>query len=456
MVHIGLGAFHRAHQAWYTAHSNDARDWGIAAFTGRTPLVAKRLAEQDGLYTLIERGPDQDRATLVGSVSRAYDGSNFEVFLPLIASAQTALVTLTVTEAGYHLDSTGSINWSDSSVQADLRALRFRASEKGHGSSIRLATPLARLLLGLTVRRHRMNGPIAVVPCDNIAANGCVVRQALLALAAEIDVGLAGWIERNVSFVSTMVDRITPRTTSEDEEIAARMIGYSDLVPVVTEPFSEWVLCGDFPSGRPEWESAGAQFVADVLPFERRKLWMLNGAHSLLAYLGTLLGHTTIASAIQDRECLTAVHQLWQEAGHGLPTSLGAVGYEKALLSRFSNTRINHRLAQVGMDGSSKLRVRVVPIAAMERAAGRPAGGCATVIAAWVANACRRQLPPDANGTAIDRMIIEGVKESTAGLVGLLSEPLARDEAFVSDVCNRASVYVGMRSIESHESPLTK
>ena len=423
MVHMGLGAFHRAHQAWYTDQSTDA--WGIAAFGGRrrSPVV-RRLAAQDGLYSLVERGPEHDRASIVSCLVEARDGDDMRRFGELLASPATAVLTMTVTESGYHLAADGGIDWNDAAVGEDLRILRA-----GSGTP---CTALGRLLHGLEARRQSQAGPLAVVPCDNIADNGRRVGRALTDLAARVRPGLAGWIERYVSFVATSVDRITPATEPGDAARAALLTGWRDEAPVVAEPFRDWVLSGAFPAGRPPWEHAGAQFVEDIAPFERRKLWLLNGAHSLLAYAAPLYGHETVAQAIGDERMRAWVEQWWDEAARHLPAaSLALDDYRRALLQRFSNARICHMLGQIAVDGVAKLRVRIVPVALAERRAGRDARGAARVAAAWAATWLRSgRGPGDAQHDAIRRALAQP-GDRVESLVALLDESLARDSIFM-------------------------
>jgi fructuronate reductase len=203
-------------------------------------------------------------------------------------------------------------------------------------------------------------------------------------MAEAFDAELAAWIQANVSFVSTSVDRITPRTTAADLDAVASACGYRDESPVVTEPFRDWVLSGAFPAGRPRWEDAGATFVDDIEPFENRKLWLLNGAHSLLAYAGQMRGHATVAQALADPGCREAVEAFWDEAeAHLSGADLRIGDYRAALRQRFGNARIAHNLAQIAMDGSTKLRLRAVPVLRAERAAGRTGAAAARMIAAW-------------------------------------------------------------------------
>jgi fructuronate reductase len=382
IVHMGLGAFHRAHQAWYTDRVDDRGEWGIAAFTGRSPAAARGLHEQDGLYSVVERSPEGDRARVVRSIVEAWDGGELDRFLDHLASSRTALVTLTITEAGYRLLPSGSPDLEDPVVRSDLGALSGGWAADAHPA---VESSLARLTLGLEGRRRANGGPIAIVPCDNVPANGAFLRAGLLAMAASVGTELVRWIESNVSFVSTSVDRITPRTTPSDIDAVADLTGWADRSPVITEPFTDWILMGEFPAGRPPWENAGARFVADVDPFERRKLWLLNGAHTLLALAGPSRGHRTVAEAIADPVCRGFVEAWWDEAERHLPgDALGIPEYRQSLLRRFGNARIEHDLGQILPGSETKLRFRIVPVVLAERAAGRQGSAGARAIAAWV------------------------------------------------------------------------
>lgn len=346
IVHLGLGNFQRAHQAWYTERAPDRADWGIAGFAVRTGGLAERLTAQDGLYSLIERGPETDAVSVIGSLVEAHPGDSPR-FAELLAAPATALVTLTITEAGYRLDD-------------------------------RAPLALSRLVMGLEARRMARGGPIAIVSCDNLPANGAATRTAVLGLATALDRSLGGWIDEMVSFASTSVDRITPHLTDAELGELSTASGWEDAAPVVTEPFSDWVLQGDFSAGRPQWESAGARFVDDVEPFERRKLWLLNGAHTILAASGPGLGHETVAAAFGDPYCRALVTGFWNEAERHLTTEgLDIPGYLSQLQQRFANPRILHRLTDIADQAPTKVRVRLLPVLLAERAAGR--SGAATL-----------------------------------------------------------------------------
>lgn len=426
IVHMGLGAFHRSHQAWYTQHAGDAAEWGIASFTGRRPDAAEVLAAQDGLYTMVERSDAGDSFEVIGSIVEAVDGADVERFVELVSAPSTSLITLTITEAGYRLGVDGNLDSEAPDVVADLAVLA------GGSASDKPATPLGRLVLGLAERRAADAGPLAVVCCDNLSNNGTVARSAVTGMAGAFDAGLAAWIDANVSFVSTSVDRITPRTTAADIDAVAEACGYRDESPVVAEPFVNWVLSGDFPAGRPRWEDAGAVFVDEIEPYENRKLWLLNGAHSLLAYAGQLRGHKTVAEALADDFCRRAVEEFWDEAASNLHgEDLRIPEYRAALLERFGNSRIAHHLAQIAMDGSTKLRMRALPVLRAERAAGRSGQASARMLAAWTAytaTATGLQDPLAADIAAANRL---AGRPRIEALLGLVDPELVSDAAIV-------------------------
>jgi fructuronate reductase len=426
-VHLGLGAFHKAHQAWYTDVVDDEGEWGIAAFTGRSPAAATALTEQGCAYTVIERGPGGDGARLVGSIVEAHDGADVRQLRQLLASPRTAIVTITVTEAGYRLTADGRPDYADDAVQADMAAL---ATDERV-----LTTPLCRLVEGLAARRLAGAGPIAVVPCDNMPRNGSVVAEAVLELAAHWGPEVQAWIAENVSFVSTSVDRITPRTTAGDVAQVAALTGFVDRAPVVTEPFHDWIISGDFPAGRPPWERAGARFVEDIEPWERRKLWLLNGSHSLLASAGRLRGHATVHEAVSDPACRARVEDFWDEAARHLPDELDVPAYRRSLLDRYDNPRIEHRLDQIGQDGSLKLRMRVVPVVLAERAAGRSGGAGIRTVASWIALMLEQGSAPDPQRDAIEAAVAQDPDDAVRSLTLLIDPALLRHPDIHPEIC---------------------
>ncbi len=390
MVHLGVGGFARAHPIWFTEHAEDHAGWGVAGFTGRGATVADQLGGQEGLYTLLVRAPEADRREIVSTLSEVHPATDLAAWRHLLADRAVAVVTLTVTEAGYRRRADGGLDTSDHEVAEDLTRLRA----DGQADAVR--TVPGRVVAGLLARRSAAGGPIALVPCDNVPANGAMLRRVTRELADAVDPTLPAWLDENVSFVTTTVDRITPRTTAEDRAQSARTTGVGDPALVVTEPFAEWVLSGDFPAGRPRWETAGARFVDHIEPFEARKLWLLNGAHSLMAYAGSALGHRTVNEAIANPTVRGWVDAWWNLASPhlGLPTEETAV-YREALLERFANPRMRHQLAQIAADGSQKLPIRILPVLNREFEAGRAPEAATRVLAAWVVHLRGHGVPVD-------------------------------------------------------------
>ncbi len=401
LVHLGLGSFFRAHQAWYTAHAPDAAGWGYAAFTGRSAGLAEALRAQRCRYTLVTRAADEDQLEVIGSLSAVHAAADHEAWLRALAAPDLAAVTLTMTEAAYHPDG---------------------------------AVP-ARLVAGFAARRRADAGPVALIPCDNLSANGPLAYRVVRELAERTDPGLAAWISESVAVVTTMVDRITPRTTPADVALVRARAGFDDQCPVVTEPFSDWVLSGSFPAGRPQWEQAGATFTADITPFEERKLWLLNGGHSLLAYAGSIRGHDTVDQAVADETCRDWLEQWWDVASpHLNQPSVEITAYRAALLGRFENPRIAHRLAQIAMDGSQKIAIRVPPVLRAERRAGRMPLGATRIIAAWICHL--RGLGAQVNDAQADQVVPlaagADLTEAVRGVLSWLDGELAADRELVT------------------------
>jgi fructuronate reductase len=382
-VHLGLGAFVRAHVAAYTEQASDAAEWGIAAFTGHSAALAAQLTAQDCLYTLVVRGPTADSFSVVSSLSRAFPGTDVSAWLRYLAAPATAIVTLTVTEAGYRRDPTGALDLTDPAVQADLLSWR-EGMRSARPAALR--TVPARLAAGFAARRSADAGPVTLLSCDNLPGNSAAAARVTLDFAAATDPGLADWLTGNVHVVDTLVDRITPATTSSDVSQVRQQTGRADTSPVVTEPYTEWVLSDAFGTSRPDWPGAGAVITTDVRPYEERKLWLLNGAHSLLAYAAPSRGHRTVGEAIADPVVLVWVREWWDEASPqvSLPRAETAA-YCDALLERWANPRIRHQLAQIAVGGLAKLPARILPVLKAGLAAGTVPPGAARVLGAWVA-----------------------------------------------------------------------
>jgi fructuronate reductase len=260
-------------------------------------------------------------------------------------------------------------------------------------------------------------------------------------LAALVDDTLPGWIDSHVDFATSMVDRITPVTTDEDRALVQQACGYVDAAPVPTEPFSEWVVSGAFPAGRPRWEEAGATLVAEVGPFEKRKLSLLNGSHSMLAYAGSIRGYQTIDEAIADPACRSWVETFWDEASRHLTLPASDItNYRAALLTRFSNPRMSDQLARIAADGSAKLPVRTLPTLRAERSAGRIPTGCATTIAAWVLHLRGLGAPvKDPGATQAEKAANAGeLSEAVPAVLDLLDPGLGSDKDLVDAVLRQA------------------
>jgi fructuronate reductase len=432
-VHLGLGNFFRAHQAYYTDSASDADGWGIAAFTGRSPDLARAMSGQDCLYTLITKAPQGQRFDVISSVSKAHAGGDLDSWLRYLASPETRILTLTVTEAAYCRNEDGGLDAGMPTVLADIANLKM-------GRLAMVSSVPGRLVAGLAARRAADAGSIAVVPCDNLSGNGSVVSRLVTEMAELVDPTLAGWINESASFVTTMVDRITPRASPADSRAVERQTGLRDCCPVVTEPFTEWVLQGEFPDGRPRWEEAGAQFVDDVTPFEERKLWLLNGAHSLLAYAGSIRGHTTVVQAIADDTVREWVEQWWDESSRHLTQPSGLIeDYRRALLERFGNPAIRHRLDQIAADGSQKLPERTLPVLALERRDGRMPRGATRTLAAWVLHLRGVGAPvTDASKDALVALAAGPLAPAVHSVLTFLDPQLGEDDAVAGAVLAQA------------------
>jgi len=449
-----MGNFFRAHQAWYTTNCPDAPQWGIAAFTGRSSERSKArvaaLRAQDGLYTVITRAAEGDRFETVRSLAQIHLANEHAAWLGYLANSRVQVITSTVTEAGYLRAAGGGVDAERPEVQADLKALRADLTAFVSTAPAKLVAGFAarRLAAGLASRRLAAGlaaAPITVVPCDNLPGNGAAVAEVVNDLATLVDPELARWISGNVSYATTMVDRITPEPTPEDLAGAEAATGVHDGAAIVTEPFSEWVISGEFAAGRPRWEDAGATFTTDVEPFEDRKLWMLNGAHSMLAYAGSIRGHVTVADAMRDATCLRWLDQWWDASSSHL--SLPAAdntAYRSALIERFANPRLAHRLDQIAWDGSQKLPIRVLPTLRRERAAGRLPVGVIRPVAAWVCHL--RGIGAKVTDARAGEFLplAGGPLPQAVGLVLKALDPeLAADEAVVAAVLAQAQELAG-------------
>lgn len=426
IVHLGLGNFFRAHTATYTDRSVDADAWGIVAFTGRTWDMARTLDEQDGLYTLVIQNPDGNTYEVVSSLSGARPGPDVPALLEYLASPDVVVVTSTVTEAAYLMDATGHLDAVNPDLMADVEALR-------EGRLTDVVTVPGKLVAGLIRRRAGNAGPLALVPCDNMPENGAMVETVVRELGRLVDPSLDAWIDASVGFVTTMVDRITPRVAPEVADEVLEDTGIVDPAVVATEPFSEWVLSGPFPGGRPAWETAGATFVDDIAPHEMRKLWLLNGSHSLMAYAATIVGRPTVYEAITDPVVAGWVGEWWDVAARHLPLPAGEVAaYREALLERFGNARMKDALSRIAADGSVKIPIRIVPALVADRAAGGTPIGAERAVAAWVLHLRGHGAPVNDARPELAAELAEGSLEESVDQVC--------DYLHIDDADSRASI----------------
>jgi fructuronate reductase len=371
ILHLGLGAFHRAHQAVYTEEAMAAQggDWGIVAVAPRSRSLVDVLREQDNLFSVTTLAGDTAMTRVNASlVEVAHLPSQACAILDLMANPAIRVVTITVTEKAYHLDpSTGRLRLDDE-VRADLDTDRDPRTIPGL------------LIRGLRARRAAGSPPIALVSCDNLPANGTRLRGL-------VEQGSGGGLGDWVSFPSTMVDRIVPATTPATLHRAEVALGRTDLAAVDTEPYRQWVIEDDFPGGRPAWDAVGAVVTTDVTGWERLKLRVLNGVHSTLAYLGALAGCQTIAEAIALPGMTALLTRLVAEDIAPTltpPPGVRVVDYGGQVLDRFANQAIAHRTLQVAMDGSQKLPQRLLQTIAERRGAGAMPVSAALAVAAWM------------------------------------------------------------------------
>jgi fructuronate reductase len=381
IVHLGLGAFHRAHMAVYTedAEAIVPGGWGIVGVTMRSPALRDAMRVQDCLYSVIERDGTGDRARVLGVLAEALTATlEPETVVRRIAAPATRIVSLTVTEKVYALSpASRELNLDAPEIATDLAAARAGRTP---------TTPIGLIAEGLAVRRAAGLPGLTILCCDNLPSNGAVLRRAVLSFAEARGDGLADWIARHVTFPSTMVDRIVPATTDADRSLAAKLLGLEDAAPVATEPFTQWVIEDKFAAGRPAWDQVGATMVADVAPYETMKLRLLNGSHSSIAYLGQLAGWATVAEAMADPALASHIAALMQESAttFAAPDEIDLGAYRRSLLARFTNPALPHRTAQIAIDGSQKLPQRLFAPALARIASGRSASRIALGIAAWL------------------------------------------------------------------------
>ena len=379
VVHIGVGGFHRAHQALYfdDLATSGETGWGVVGVGLHRPQMGEVLSAQDGLFTVVERDADGDRARVVGAiVDYLFARDQPGAVLARLSDPRTRLVTLTITGNGYLVDEEGHFDVHHADVQHDLSAPQA------------LRTVVGLLTEALARRRASGAGPFTVLSCDNLPDSGACARTAVLSFARLRDPALADWVESCVTFPSSMVDRITPETSPALRDELERLTGVADRWPVVAEPFRQWVVEDDFCSaGRPPLHGVGVQFVRDVAPYKLVKARLLNGGHCALGYLGTLAGHRTSDQAMADPVIGPFLERLLRE--EVLPLLPGTPGfdlddYATTTLQRFGNPAVGDALSRLCRRGSTKMPSYLLPSLHDALAAGRPHAHLVVAVAAWL------------------------------------------------------------------------
>lgn len=442
IVHIGLGAFHKAHQAVYTDDALGAGggDWRITGVSLRSPEPAAELTPQNGFYTVIERDAAGSRARVIGSVARALClKTDAAAVMDALCDPATRIVSLTVTEKGYGIDrATGGVDPGHPAIAADLAAPEAPQGVAGL------------LVRALGLRRAAGVPPFTVLCCDNLPENGPLLRSLLVDFARRTAPDLAAHVVEEVAFPSTMVDRITPARTAETLALAQQMTGHTDAAAIACEAFRQWVIEDRFPTGRPAWEAGGAIFVEDVRPFEEMKLRMLNGAHSMLAYAGVLAGHRCVRDVMADAALARLVERHLDAAAATLDplpgVDLGA--YAKDLAARFANPHLEHETRQIAMDGSEKMPQRIFAPALVALRKGQPPNAFAFATAAWMRytlgvseqgeaydlrdpKAAELAPPPDRSETAAE------IHDRITGIPGLVPDGFADSDTWRQSVVSR-------------------
>ncbi|MCB1688136.1 MAG: mannitol dehydrogenase family protein [Halioglobus sp.] len=382
IVHIGPGAFHRAHQAVYTenAMNQSGGDWGICGVSLRSSSARDILSTQDFLYTLAIRDKTT-RYQIIGAIKEILvAGEQSDAILSRLSAATTKIVSLTITEKAYCLNALGSLDLEHPDIAADLDNPRHPQSAIGF------------LVEGLRLRLASGVTAFTVLSCDNVSGNGDKLRRGVLDYARLIDEDLAGWISGNVAFPNSMVDSITPKTEDDTITSVSSAIGAQDDWPIQREAFTQWVIEENWSGERPDWQGVGVIFTNDVEGFEKAKLRLLNCLHSTLAYAGSLAGFETVYEATSDTRFRQFISGLAQNEIIGSfvpPRELDIGKYSQEIITRFLNPEIQHRLAQIAWDGSQKIQMRILPVIRDNLAADRPIRGLCMALASWFEFICR-------------------------------------------------------------------
>lgn len=425
IVHLGPGNFFRAFAAVYTqeAMEDSGGDWGIVAVSLKSTTARDQLLAQGGAYTSITLSPSNSRTDIIESIVDVLVApENPQSVLDAMSQPSIRIVSLTITEKGYcHDPSTGNLNVDHADIAHDIE-----------GGAPRSA--IGFIVQALALRKKAGLSPFTVMSCDNLPNNGQLTKHVVLQLAKQQDAQLAIWIDEQVSFPSTMVDRIAPATTEHDIEQLRLQQGYIDLACVTHEDFREWVIEDNFCAGRPNWKTGNVQFVESVTGHELKKLRCLNGTHSALAYLGYLAGYETIADTVADPAFSQLCHKLWQTEiipTVPAPSGVNLQDYCSTLLERYRNPAIRHRTWQIAMDGSQKIPQRLLGTLCDNLLSNRPIDGIALVLAAWM----RYVSGVDESGNEID------VRDPMASQLRTLASSTATAEETVKLFLGMSAVF---------------
>ena len=436
VLHFGLGAFHRGHQAYFFDRllKNGNQDWGIAAVNIRSRELVEAMQRQDNCYLRWQRGQESDALSLMQSHRATYHmaSQNAEV-LQLFANPALQLITITVSEKGYHYDN------------------RKQTLDKSHPEvQESLANPARPMVLpaiiaaGLEVRRQAGGAPLTVMSCDNYRNNGAVLRRVVEAVAGECFPELPAWLDGQVSFPATMVDGIVPKVRAQDRQEILTRTGLDDQALVVAEDYMRWVIADDFAGEKPPLEKVGAEIVSDVAPYEDMKLMLLNAPHSALSFMGHNAGFELIHQAMSEPRLKTYLARLLRDELLPIAKRLteAAVGYGAKTLTRFANSKIAYQTRQVATDSSLKIPERLVPPIRAHLKDGTEPEGLALAVAGWIKFLSGKNERgetyeiPDANRAALTSRLAEAGADARAkvkavlGLRGVFPEDIAGHQGF--------------------------
>ena len=389
IVHLGFGAFHKAHQAWLTdlvikEQGGDwkivgVNNWGAANKSISETGVETEYAQQDNLFSIIENDNQNSKVSVVESVESVFFSNQVKAIMTYLTAETTKIVTLTITEKGYcHLPSTGKLNLQHPLIKHDLKNINSPQTAIGF------------IVAALQIRMVNGIKPFTPLSCDNLPENGNILREIVLDFSRELNFELYQWIVNNVTFPCTMVDRIVPKVTESDKNIIEEKLHLRDECGVITEPFCQWVIEDNFCNTRPNWDKTSANniiFTDNVQPFEEMKLRLLNGSHSIIAYLGFLSDYKTVSDAMEDKSFKLFIRSVMDDEITPTLSKVEGVDikeYKSLLIQRFENTSLNHKTSQIATDGSQKIPQRWLSSIQYSIGNNLKTPGLNLAIAAWI------------------------------------------------------------------------